>query len=274
VIDLHLHTTASDGRSSPEALVERAAAVGLTTIAVTDHDTMAAVPAARRAAAAAGIRLVPGIEITAVHEERDIHVLGYFLEPGSAELEAFLVEQRADRRRRILEMLGRLADLGVPVEESAVVAGGGDAAHALGRPLVARALVDAGHVRDIGDAFDRFLSHGRPAFVPRRGAPPDEVVALIHRAGGLASFAHPGKLDVDHLIPDLARRGLAGVEAFHPDHGPGDVDKYRRLASDLDLSLTGGSDYHGPGAGRADALGAVVLPEAAFAAFEARRTRT
>jgi predicted metal-dependent phosphoesterase TrpH len=274
VIDLHLHTTASDGLSTPDALVVRTAAAGLTTIAVTDHDTLAAVPAVRRAAAPAGIRVIPGLEITAVQNGQDVHVLGYFVEPGDPELERFLNAQRADRRRRVEEILARLADLGRPVESNL----GGEAAEtagrALGRPLVARALVEAGHARDIGDAFDRFLAHGRPAFVARRGASPAEVIGVLNRAGGLASFAHPGKLGLDGLIGELAAAGLAAIEAFHPDHTAKDVARYRRMAADLGLAVTGGSDFHGPGAGRVDALGEVILPAEELAAFETRRVRT
>jgi predicted metal-dependent phosphoesterase TrpH len=273
VIDLHLHTTASDGLSAPDALVARAAAAGLTTIAVTDHDTLAAVPAVRQAAARAGIRVIPGLEITAVAAGQDVHVLGYFVEPGDPELEDFLNVQRADRRRRVDEIVARLADLGMPVEWDPAHDEHVTTGRALGRPLVARALVTAGHAKDIADAFDRFLGHGRPAFVARRGASPAEVIGVLNRAGGLASFAHPGKLGLDELIGDLGAAGLAAIEAFHPDHGPKDVAKYRRLAADLDLAVTGGSDFHGPGAGRVDALGQVVLPAEELAAFEARRGR-
>ena len=273
MIDLHLHTTASDGLSTPDVLVARATAAGLTTIAVTDHDTLAAVPAVRQAAVQVGIRVIPGLEITAVQNDQDVHVLGYFVEPGDPELERFLNAQRADRRRRVEEILQRLAEMGMSVEPDL----GGEAAHgtgrAVGRPIVARALVEAGHARDIGDAFDRFLGHGRPVFGARRGASPAEVIAVLNRAGGLASFAHPGKLGLDGLIGELAAVGLTAIEAFHPDHTAKDVARYRRLAADLGLAVTGGSDFHGPGAGRVDALGEVVLPAEELAAFEARRFR-
>lgn len=274
MIDLHLHTTASDGLSTPEALVARAAAEGLTTIAVTDHDTLASVPAVRQAAARAGIRVIPGLEVTAVQGGQDVHVLGYFVEPEDGALEEFLDAQRADRRRRVEEIVERLAELGMPVHGSLAAEASASAGRAVGRPLVARALVEAGHARDIADAFDKFLAHGRPAFVPRRGATPAEVIAVVSRAGGLASFAHPGKLGLDALIGELAGTGLAAIEAFHPDHTAKDVAKYRRMAADFGLAVTGGSDFHGPGAGRVDALGEVVLPPEEFAAFEARRSQT
>jgi predicted metal-dependent phosphoesterase TrpH len=274
VIDLHLHTIASDGRSTPEELVALAAAAGLTTIAVTDHDTVAGVPPARAAAGAAGLRVVTGIEITAVQDGLDIHILGYFLDEGDADLAAFLSAQRADRRRRVVEIVERLAGLGIPVAVEALMdAAGAGSGRALGRPLIAKALVEAGHARDIADAFDRYIGHGRPAFVARRGATPADVIAIIGRAGGLASFAHPGKLGLDALVPGLADAGLAAIEAFHPDHAAKDVERYQRLARDLGLVVTGGSDFHGPGSGRPDALGDVVLPLAEFEAVEARRPR-
>jgi predicted metal-dependent phosphoesterase TrpH len=231
------------------------------------------VPAVRETAGKAGIRVIAGLEITAVQDGQDVHVLGYFVEPGDPELERFLAAQRADRRRRVDEILERLADLGLPVEWNPADDEPLTTGRAVGRPLVARALVDAGHARDVADAFERFLGHGRPAFIPRRGASPAEVVDVLNRAGGLASFAHPGKLGLDGLIPDLAAAGLAAIEAFHPDHSSKDVAKYRQMAADLGLSLTGGSDFHGPGAGRVDALGEVVLPAEELAAFEARRSR-
>lgn len=274
MIDLHLHTTASDGMSTPETLVARTAAAGLTTIAVTDHDTLAAVPAVRRAAAQAGIRVISGLEVTAIHDGQDVHVLGYFVEPGDPALEQFLDAQRADRRRRVEEIFERLAHLGMAVDTTLAGEASVAAGRAVGRPLVARALVEAGHARDIADAFDKFLAHGRPAFVPRRGATPADVIAVVTRAGGLTSFAHPGKLGLDPLIGELAAAGLAAIEVFHPDHTPKDVAKYRRLAADFGLAVTGGSDFHGPGAGRVDALGEVVLPAEELAAFEARRSRT
>jgi 3',5'-nucleoside bisphosphate phosphatase len=272
VIDLHLHTTASDGRSTPDALVRSAVAAGITTLAVTDHDTMAAAAEVHAAARDAGLGFVPGIEITAVHHGRDVHVLGYFLDAADRDLDTFLTAQRADRRRRLVEMGAKLADLGVGVDVDAILTrdprGGG---RAVGRPQLAAALVAAGHATGIADAFDRFLATGRPAFVPRLGAPPAEVIAIIRRAGGLASLAHPGKMDVDPIIPALAAAGLDAIEVWHPDHDAGAVTKYRAMAAVLGVGETGGSDYHGPGAGRVDRLGEVGLTDEAFARLVARR---
>jgi predicted metal-dependent phosphoesterase TrpH len=270
VIDLHLHTTASDGRSSPEQLVRTAAAAGITTLAVTDHDTTAGVAAARVAAGAVGVDVVMGIEITAVLEGRDVHILGYFFDDTYPELVTFLAAQREDRRRRVDAIVERLTALGAPVNYRAIAKQAQDSHKAIGRPAIARALVAAGHARDVQDAFDRFLADGRPAFISRQGAPPGEVIALLRRAGGVASFAHPGKLGLDAVLPGLAAAGLTGLEVFHPDHDAEAVRKYSVIAEALNLTPTGGSDYHGPKSGRAECLGVVGLDAAAFAALVAR----
>jgi predicted metal-dependent phosphoesterase TrpH len=272
VIDLHLHTTASDGRLSPAELVGAARAAGLTVIAITDHDTTGGIAAARDAARPSGLTVISGIEITAVHQGRDVHVLGYFLEMPDRELNGFLDAQRADRRRRLDEMVARLAGLGAPLRRP-LPGEAGDEGRAVGRPHVARALVEAGHAASIADAFDRFIGEDGPAYVPRRGVPPADVIARIARAGGLASLAHPGKSrrdDLDDLIDGMIAAGLAAIEAYHPDHTPADSARYRRLAADRGLAVSGGSDYHGPGSGRADALGRVTLPAEEFSALAAR----
>jgi predicted metal-dependent phosphoesterase TrpH len=270
VIDLHLHTTASDGRSSPEQLVRRAAAAGITTLAVTDHDTTAGVAAARVAAGALGVEVVMGIEVTAVLDGRDVHILGYFFDDTYPELVTFLAAQREDRRRRVDAIVERLSALGAPVNHRAIARHAADTHKAIGRPAIARALVAAGHARDVADAFDRYLADGRPAFISREGAPPADVVALIRRAGGVASFAHPGKLGLDVVLPGLAASGLTGLEVFHPDHDAEAIQKYAVIAEALNLTPTGGSDYHGPESGRAECLGVVGLDPAAYAVLVAR----
>ena len=264
-IDLHLHTTASDGRSSPGDLVHEARHAGLTLIAVTDHDTTAGLADAASAAKGRGIDTVPGIEITAVHDGGDLHVLGYFFDPTNPALSTFLVRQREDRRRRVLEMADRLDRLGVAVDRTAVLErAAGAEGRAIGRPMLAEALRRAGHVRSIDEAFDRWLGEGRPAYIAREGAPPRLVLELIAGAGGLSSLAHPGKLRRDELIPSLVDAGLSALEAHHPDHDAADVGRYRQMASTCRLLVTGGSDYHGPGSGRTSGLGRVTLPRDDF----------
>jgi len=263
-IDLHLHTTASDGRCTPRELVERAARAGVAVMAVTDHDTTAAVAEVRVTALEHGIRTVSGVEITAVEDQHDIHVLGYFLDPGHEALGSFLRTQRAARVARVEAIGARLSALGVPIAVEPLVAyataGNG---RSLGRPQVARAMMDAGHVASVQEAFDRWLAHGRPGFVPREGASPEAVMRVIHDAGGIASLAHPGKLGLESRLKTLARAGLDAVEVFHPDHDATLVERYRVLARELGILMTGGSDFHGdPAHGREP--GRVSLPAAEF----------
>jgi predicted metal-dependent phosphoesterase TrpH len=265
MVDLHLHTNASDGRCSPAELVARASAAGITVLSVVDHDTFDAQPDVARHAATAGLRAVTGIEITAVWNGIDVHVLGYFLDPPSADLRRFLERQREDRVRRVQAMLDRLRALGVPVPfEDVVVPVGSRPPHAIGRPQVARAMVRAGHVANIHEAFDRYLAEGQPAFVPRSGSAPADVVRLIVASGGIASLAHPGLLGRDELIPALATAGMQAIEVYHPDHSPEVVACYSAIAQRCGLAVTGGSDYHGEQTHGAPLLGRVTLPSKDF----------
>ena len=270
MIDLHLHTTASDGRLTAAELVARAAAAGITVMSVTDHDTVAAVEEATRLAAPFAIRVVPGIEITAVHGGRDFHVLAYFVDHLSPSLAAFLQRQRAQRVDRVREIAARLAALGMPVNTDDILAqAAATPGTSVGRPLVAKALKAAGYVASIDEAFERFLGPGRPGFVPRTGSPPAEVVEIIHDSGGLASMAHPGVTRKDEMIAPLVEAGLDALEVFHSDHSPEARAMYRETARRMGLAITGGSDFHGYGATR-DTLGAVHLPGPDFDALEAR----
>lgn len=265
MIDLHLHTTASDGRCSPRELVARAAAAGVSVMAVTDHDTTAAVAEVRAAARESGVQTISGIEITAVEESRDLHVLGYLFDPLNDALGTFLQAARRARIARVEEIGSRLATLGVPVNlEPLVRVATLESGRSVGRPQVAKAMVDAGHVADTQQAFDRWLGNGCPGCVPRKGPTAEAVIEAIHEAGGIASLAHPGKLGLSRRIPALVKAGLDAVEAFHPDHDASLVSQYVAIARDLNLLLTGGSDFHGdPGHGREP--GTVTLPASEFA---------
>ena len=264
MIDLHTHTTASDGALEPRALVERAYRLGIRTLSVTDHDTVAGVSEAAAEAAARGMEFLPGIEITAVHARRDVHMLAYFLDPEPAGLTAFLERQRQDRSRRAREMSARLAALGAPIDIEDLIAGAEAAGTAVARPTVARALLDAGHVTSLQQAFDRWLADGRAAYVPRIGATPAAVVRLVMQAGGVAGLAHPGLLRKDELIPDLAVAGLGAIEVYHSDHDAGAQARYLRLAERYDLAVSGGSDFHGDDHPRARCFGRVGLPRERF----------
>ncbi len=265
MIDLHTHTTASDGRCTPAELVARAAAAGVTVLSVTDHDTVAGYQAASTASSSAGVELVPGIEITAIVDGADVHVLGYFIDVQSPRLLAFLAEQRRRRIDRVRQIIDRLAVHGIVLDADAILQPGlDDPGIASGRPWVARALVAGGHVADSNQAFDRWLGRGRPAFVSRLGVTPNEVIARIHEAGGIASLAHPGLVEHDEWLPGFAAAGLDALEAYHSGHDLSATDRYLSLAARLGLRVTGGSDYHADEAHGAGP-GSVSLPPEAYA---------
>jgi predicted metal-dependent phosphoesterase TrpH len=273
MIDLHMHTTASDGRCSPRELVDRVAAGGVTVMAVTDHDTMASVAEVQALAQSRGIDAHAGIEITAVEGGRDIHVLGYFLNPEEKRLIEFLRVQRETRVKRVHAIAARLAELGVPIDLQALLdEAQRNLGRSIGRPQVARALQLAGHVADTKEAFDRFLGSAGPAFVSRPGSPPEVVIGIIHRAGGVASLAHPGRTRIDSRIKPLAIAGLDALEVYHSDHDEAAIQRYRRLASDLGLLMTGGSDFHGDPTHGIEP-GTATLPSAEWERLSAVRRR-
>ncbi len=271
IIDLHTHTTASDGKCAPADLVARAAAGGVGVLAVTDHDTVAGCAAASAACAAAGIEFVAGIEMTAVLDEADVHILGYFFDLHSPALAEFLAVQRRRRLDRVRQMIGLLRPFGIDLDADAIVRPAlDDGSRSVGRPWIARALVAAGHVASIGEAFDVWLSRGRPAFVPRFGAGPGEVVDRIHHAGGIASIAHPGLLGRDDRIPAFVAAGLDAVEAYHSDHDAVLTARYLDLADRLGVPVSGGSDYHGDQWHGDGGPGSVRLPHDRFDVLVAR----
>jgi len=272
LIDLHLHTTASDGLLSPTDLVSRAAGCGLRTISVTDHDTCAGLPEAGDAARRLGVRVIPGVEITAVEDGRDVHMLAYFLDTTDPPFDDFLKSQRANRIDRIREIAGRLDALGCPIDIGALLTTIKErSSRSVGRPQIADALVTAGYVQDRDDAFERLLGIGQPAFVPRRGPSPEAVISIVVKAGGIVSMAHPGLTAMDHLIPRLADAGLHAVEAKHSDHDAATQARYRQLAADHGLAISGGSDFHGDVGRRATTIGRVTLSPEELVALEARR---
>jgi predicted metal-dependent phosphoesterase TrpH len=268
VIDLHLHTTASDGLLAPADLVRCAAAAGLTILSITDHDTLAGVPAAREAADRLGVRLVPGLEITAVERDRDVHILGYFVDADSRVLTMFLGRQREDRVRRVREIASQLDAHGMHIDVDALIGRAARAGATVGRPALADALIAAGHVATRDEAFARWLGRGCPAFVPRCGASAADVIAVVHDSGGIASLAHPGVLDIDDSISALVEAGLDAIEVWHTDHSPEDRERYRAIAARFGVARSGGSDYHGDGLHRAPQLGLVSLPAEEFARLE------
>lgn len=246
MLDFHAHSTASDGALAPAALISRAHARGLRRFALTDHDTLAGLPEALARGRALGLEVVPGIEISATWEQRSVHVLGYYFDPDHPELRALLDRLVHGRARRNRAILARLADLGVPLDESVL---GSEDGGTVGRPHIARALVARGVVADVGQAFDRYLKEGRPAHVERAIVSPEEAARVLHAAGGVAVLAHPLVLgadpaQVDRCLARAARSGLDGVEVHYSGHSAGQVELVGYFARKHGLLASGGSDFH------------------------------
>lgn len=248
-VDLHVHSTASDGTLAPAAVVRAARAAGLAAIALTDHDTLDGLAAAR--AAAGPLEVVSGVEVSVEVAGEDAHLLGYLFDEGSPALADLLAAGRDSRDHRNPRIVEKLRALGLDVTMEEVVAFAASAevpAGAIGRPHIAGVLVEKGHVSSIKEAFDRYLAEGRPAFEPRRRTTGEAAIRAIHAAGGVAVLAHPVTLRADVREPavrDLARAGLDGVEVAHSQHDAATRAWVASLAKELDLAPTGGSDFHG-----------------------------
>lgn len=243
LVDLHLHSTASDGSLPPAVVVQRAHALGLAAIALTDHDTLAGVSEAETAGDRLGLRVIGGCEFSSAAPWGEMHVLGYFLPSHSPELESFLARCRADRVRRAREMVTRLQGLGVAIEFEHVEeeARGG----AVGRPHVARAIVRRGSAADASQAFDRFIGRGRPAFVDKNLPTFREIADLVHSVRGLVSVAHLKERATRSFLERLRREGLDAIETRHPSHDGEVRARLTAIALSLGLLRTGGSDWHG-----------------------------
>ncbi len=259
-VDLHLHSAASDGDCAPEDLARAARAAGLDLIALTDHDTVSGVPAARRAGEPWPVSIIAGCEFSVAADWGEMHLLAYYLPVADAELEAFLGSQRARRASRGQEIVRRLQGHGLEISDQDVRRAAGSGA--VGRPHVAKALVERRLVRDIQEAFDRWLASGRPAYVPKELPALDEVVALVRAAGGVSSAAHLGERAQPDVLDRLKRSGVDAVEVVHPTHDLGLQRRIAERARRVGLLLSGGSDWHGDR--RADekrgALGSLVVP--------------
>jgi 3',5'-nucleoside bisphosphate phosphatase len=258
-IDLHLHSTFSDGTFAPEEVARRAKLAGLAAVSLTDHDTVAGCE--RMAAACAEQRLdfIPGTELTADLEEIELHILGYFINPGHAPLLTALNHFQDVRVQRIHDIASRLNELGVSLTAEAVFQVAN--CRSPGRPHVARALVEGGFCATFDEAFERFLKKDRPAWVPKFKVSAAAAIQLIHAAGGAAVLAHPVLNRCDHLIPALAAAGLDGIEVLHTKHSPTDTARYTALARGHGLLTTGGSDCHGLNKGK-PLIGTVRVPHA------------
>lgn len=241
-VDLHTHSTASDGTLPPEQVIEAAERCGLAALALTDHDTIDGVPLARAAAERVGIRVIAGCELSAFQDDHEIHLLALHLSQLDA-LQRHLSDLRAQRQRRAAKIVEKLNSLGIPLtlEEVLQQSNGG----AVGRPHVARALIARGVVHDFRDAFVRYLGGNGSAFVPKEKLSIEDAIAIAHEAGGLAIWAHPGDGGRRERLEPLVAAGLDGVEVRHPSHSAEDVKRLQALADFFGLVPSGGSDWHG-----------------------------
>lgn len=273
MIDLHSHTVHSDGDRSPGQLLAEAAAAGIRVLSVTDHDTVSGIGECRVAAARHGVRLVPGIELSCELHGREVHILGHFLDETSPALGRLAAAMLAERRERMERMVRRAQEGrldGVTLEAVIACSGGEN----LGRPHLARVLVDRGHARSIKDAFDRFLGTDGSLWVDRRRLTIPEALGIIRGAGGTASVAHPGANGVSRQeLRVLAEAGLDAVEAHHPEHPPNQAEAFGKWAAELGMLVTAGSDYHGPSVQPDRKLGDRWLAADRFAALEERAGR-
>ena len=263
-VDLHAHTTASDGALSPRELVRLAVKHGVRVLAVTDHDsTEGLAEAVAEAARHPALTIVPGLEINCDVDGAEVHVLGYFIDTEAAWFQDFLRGQREERVARVHRIAARLGELGMPIDPAEVFAIVKDGAP--GRPHVAQVMVNRGYVKTVREAFDRYLRAGGAANVPRGRLVPVEAVQVIRRAHGVPVLAHPGLARRDEMIPDLVRAGLMGIEAHYAEHSAAQTRMYEQLCVDLGLIATGGSDYHGLQGGRANPPGTPRVPMSVYA---------
>jgi predicted metal-dependent phosphoesterase TrpH len=267
-IDLHVHTTTSDGMLTPTETVQRAAANGVWLLGIADHDTTGGVKEAERAARRTEVTLIPAVELSVGAEEHEIHVLGYFIDPDDEALQGILHTLRNARDLRNERIVARLGELGARIELDRVkeIAGEGS----VGRPHIAQALVEAGHCGSLGEAFGRFLARGKRGYVGRERLGPADAVSAIHKAGGIPVLAHPGKLSPRSRIEGIIDAGMEGVEAYHTDHDDRDVELILAIARDRGLLVTGGTDSHGPHAERPIEIGSLDIPEWVGEQFLAR----
>ena len=259
LIDLHTHSTTSDGTLSPGALVRDAASIGLRTLALTDHDTIDGVPEAMAAGRETGVEIIPGVELGTSVERREHHILGYFVDIDDTSFQAALVDLAARRMRRAETMIARLAGIGVTVPLAEVLREAGHGT--VGRPHLARVLIRHGHATSVEDAFDRYLKHGQPAYVPREPFLPEEAIALVRSAGGVPVLAHPLSTgDPETAVARLRPAGLGGLEVYYGEYDDDTRHTLRLLADRVGLIPTGGSDFHGPGYRAGRKLGGAPVP--------------
>ncbi len=259
-VDLHIHSTASDGKLSPEAIVSKAAEVGLTVMSLTDHDSVEGVlPALEAAKAFPELRVIPGVEISTDMPYGQAHVLGYFIDYTSNELKSALERFRNSRQRRAREMIIKLRDLGIDIDRQRVQEIAGDGS--IGRPHIAQVMLEKGYIMSFTEAFDKYIGQGGPAYVEREKMTPVEAAEMIVRAKGLPVLAHPFTVtDPEVTVIELKPAGLVGIEAYYKDYSADEIENLVSMAEKYDLITTGGTDYHGLDNSNEIMLGSVDVP--------------
>ena len=259
-IDLHLHTTASDGRLSPEEVVKLAVERGLMAIAITDHDSVEGIAAAMKAAEASpSLKVIPGVEFNTDVPDGEVHILGYFIDCESQELHQALRRLRRGRRKRARRMIAKLAELGIDVDWERVeeLAAGGS----MGRPHIAQAMLEQGHISSLQEAFNRYIGRRGPAYVEREKLTPVEAVEMVVRAKGLPVLAHPAGIDgLEELLGQLKAAGLVGLEAYYDGYNRRIINELMDIAKRHGLIISGGSDFHGFGGSKEKPIGGVNIP--------------
>jgi len=255
--DLHLHSTFSDGALSPRELLDRARQAGLTAISITDHDHTGALDEATTIAAPLGIEVIPGVELSTMVGESDVHILGYFFDHHDARLQEYLALFRSERRKRAERIVRKLNGMNVPLTIDGVLrrAGGGS----VGRPHIATALVEEGLIGTYQEAFSRYIGFGKPAYEKKYMISPREAIAMIAAAGGLSFIAHPSSFMEEQVLLDIIDAGIDGIEVVHPSHSPELAAHYRGIVSEYFLLASGGSDFHGGKRNDLDAFGRYTI---------------
>ena len=259
-VDLHIHSNASDGKYSPDVIVRMAAELDLRYIALTDHDSVEGIPTAVKAAQAfPALTFIPGVEISTDAPDGEVHILGYFIDFNAPEMKESLKKFQNNRLGRAREMIDKLAKFGVIIDWERVKQLAGDAS--VGRPHIARAMLEKGYINSFEDAFQKYIGHGGPAYVERDKLAPEEAVGLILRSHGLPVLAHPFTVNNPKaLVKKLKPAGLIGLEAYYKDVSREDMQNMLKLAEEQELIATGGTDYHGMGENSEVPMGGVNVP--------------
>ena len=255
--DLHVHTTFSDGTFPPEKVVEYASKIGLDCIAICDHDVVDGIEPALRAGEKWGVEIIPAIEVTAEKHGHEIHILGFYIDWQDKEFQKKLKQLCRQRKKRIYEMVGKLKGIGLALEAEEVFEAGGEGS--VGRLHLATVLRKKGYTNTVEEAFRKYIGDGKPCYVAKINLTPEEAIGEIIKAKGIPVLAHPGVTAKDEFILSYIKHGLMGIEVYHPEHTPVIVRHYEKLAKDLGLLITGGSDCHGLGKGRV-LMGSVTVP--------------